>query len=163
MVKWLRHRPFTAVTWVRVPYGSPRRSKVRFAPTSFFAYSFKKRHTRASLLLLSKTQTLHSVCVFVCAAFRRFPFASSIPLAPTMARKRNGNKTPAAWRRQTAHAVGKNPPRRGAKAVSPSGRYNARVTGEAPRTAGAKNRRKRYNVCSGVVETGGLEPPTSCV
>ena len=23
MVKRLRHRPFTAVTWVRVPYGSP--------------------------------------------------------------------------------------------------------------------------------------------
>ena len=23
LVKWLRHRPFTAVTWVRVPYGSP--------------------------------------------------------------------------------------------------------------------------------------------
>ena len=26
LVKWLRHRPFTAVTWVRVPYGSPRPS-----------------------------------------------------------------------------------------------------------------------------------------
>ena len=25
LVKWLRHRPFTAVTWVRVPYGSPER------------------------------------------------------------------------------------------------------------------------------------------
>ena len=23
LVKWLRHRPFTAVTWVRIPYGSP--------------------------------------------------------------------------------------------------------------------------------------------
>ncbi|KRM95989.1 hypothetical protein FC19_GL001473 [Liquorilactobacillus aquaticus DSM 21051] len=22
MVKWLRHRPFTAVTWVQIPYGS---------------------------------------------------------------------------------------------------------------------------------------------
>ena len=22
LVKWLRHRPFTAVTWVRIPYGS---------------------------------------------------------------------------------------------------------------------------------------------
>ena len=31
LVKWLRHRPFTAVTWVRFPYGSPRRSKVRSA------------------------------------------------------------------------------------------------------------------------------------
>ena len=26
LVKRLRHRPFTAVTWVRFPYGSPRRS-----------------------------------------------------------------------------------------------------------------------------------------
>ena len=25
LVKWLRHRPFTAVTWVRVPYGSPKK------------------------------------------------------------------------------------------------------------------------------------------
>ena len=24
LVKWLRHGPFTAVTWVRVPYGSPQ-------------------------------------------------------------------------------------------------------------------------------------------
>ena len=26
LVKWLRHRPFTAVTWVRVPYGSPKKA-----------------------------------------------------------------------------------------------------------------------------------------
>ena len=26
LVKWLRHRPFTAVTWVRVPYGSPKQN-----------------------------------------------------------------------------------------------------------------------------------------
>ena len=25
LVKWLRHGPFTAVTWVRVPYGSPQK------------------------------------------------------------------------------------------------------------------------------------------
>ena len=25
LVKWLRHGPFTAVTWVRIPYGSPLR------------------------------------------------------------------------------------------------------------------------------------------
>ena len=28
LVKWLRHRPFTAVTWVRVPYGSPKESSL---------------------------------------------------------------------------------------------------------------------------------------
>ena len=35
LVKWLRHRPFTAVTWVRIPYGSPRQKKpdpFRFRP-----------------------------------------------------------------------------------------------------------------------------------
>ena len=26
LVKWLRHGPFTAVTWVRVPYGSPQKT-----------------------------------------------------------------------------------------------------------------------------------------
>ena len=26
LVKWLRHRPFTAVTWVQIPYGSPESS-----------------------------------------------------------------------------------------------------------------------------------------
>ena len=34
MVKWLRHRPFTAVTRVRVPVGSP--FKERGIPDSFF-------------------------------------------------------------------------------------------------------------------------------
>ena len=29
LVKWLRHGPFTAVTWVRVPYGSPLRQSVK--------------------------------------------------------------------------------------------------------------------------------------
>ena len=33
LVKWLRHGPFTAVTWVRVPYGSPHRQSVRGVPT----------------------------------------------------------------------------------------------------------------------------------
>ncbi len=33
LVKWLRHGPFTAVTWVRVPYGSPHRQSVRGLPT----------------------------------------------------------------------------------------------------------------------------------
>ena len=27
VVKWLRHRPFTAVSWVRIPSGSPREKK----------------------------------------------------------------------------------------------------------------------------------------
>ena len=28
LVKWLRHRPFTAVTRVRIPYGSPKFNKL---------------------------------------------------------------------------------------------------------------------------------------
>ena len=31
LVKWLRHGPFTAVTWVRVPYGSPHGNPYRVA------------------------------------------------------------------------------------------------------------------------------------
>ena len=31
LVKWLRHGPFTAVTWVRVPYGSPHGNPSRVA------------------------------------------------------------------------------------------------------------------------------------
>ena len=36
LVKWLRHRPFTAVTWVRVPYGSPKKIGVPLELRSFF-------------------------------------------------------------------------------------------------------------------------------
>ena len=35
LVKWLRHRPFTAVTRVRIPYGSLARRKSFLLPTSF--------------------------------------------------------------------------------------------------------------------------------
>ena len=35
LVKRLRHRPFTAVTWVRFPYGSPKRGHLKVS--SFFA------------------------------------------------------------------------------------------------------------------------------
>ena len=34
LVKWLRHGPFTAVTWVRIPYGSPRKKAPQDAPVS---------------------------------------------------------------------------------------------------------------------------------
>ncbi len=32
LVKRLRHGPFTAVTWVRFPYGSPKYSNPNFSP-----------------------------------------------------------------------------------------------------------------------------------
>ena len=60
MVKRLRHRPFTAVTGVRFPYGSPRRSKVRFAP--FF---FAEKRPPASLLLLFRKRS-RSRRLFAC-------------------------------------------------------------------------------------------------
>ena len=48
LVKWLRHRPFTAVTWVRVPYGSPDLKQeidtMCRSPVSFF-------YARKSLIL----------------------------------------------------------------------------------------------------------------
>ena len=39
LVKWLRHRPFTAVTWVRVPYGSPKTSAPPSGGADVFDYS----------------------------------------------------------------------------------------------------------------------------
>ena len=44
--------------WVRVPPPAPRRSKVRFAPTSFYACGTKRRHPPAPLLLLSNRDPL---------------------------------------------------------------------------------------------------------
>ena len=44
--------------WVRVPPSAPRRSKVRFAPTSFFCLRQKRRHPHAPLLLLSNCDPL---------------------------------------------------------------------------------------------------------
>ena len=37
LVKWLRHRPFTAVTWVRVPYGSPENASINPVDAFFYA------------------------------------------------------------------------------------------------------------------------------
>ena len=39
LVKRLRHRPFTAVTWVRFPYGSPKNNTPAFAGVLFFGDS----------------------------------------------------------------------------------------------------------------------------
>ena len=36
LVKRLRHGPFTAVTWVRFPYGSPKNADTAFAVPAFF-------------------------------------------------------------------------------------------------------------------------------
>ena len=44
--------------WVRVPPSAPRRSKVRFAPASFFCLRQKRRHPHAPLLLLSNCDPL---------------------------------------------------------------------------------------------------------
>ena len=45
-------------TMVRIHPPPPRRSKVRFAPTSFFAFGKKRRHPSASLPLFSKANPL---------------------------------------------------------------------------------------------------------
>ncbi len=37
LVKRLRHRPFTAVTWVRFPYGSPKNTAHRMVGCVFYA------------------------------------------------------------------------------------------------------------------------------
>ena len=42
LVKRLRHRPFTAVTWVRFPYGSPKKKRRAQACLFFFGGSFRR-------------------------------------------------------------------------------------------------------------------------
>ena len=44
LVKRLRHRPFTAVTWVRFPYGSPKRETILLNRFSFFRTSRESNH-----------------------------------------------------------------------------------------------------------------------
>ena len=41
MVKRLRHGPFTAVTWVRFPYGSPEKGSAAFAALPFLVDPFR--------------------------------------------------------------------------------------------------------------------------
>ena len=42
LVKWLRHRPFTAVTWVRFPYGSPKISSSPFRWAAYFCIIYRE-------------------------------------------------------------------------------------------------------------------------
>ena len=42
LVKRLRHRPFTAVIWVRFPYGSPKRGTILLDCSSFFLFSVRE-------------------------------------------------------------------------------------------------------------------------
>ena len=42
LVKRLRHRPFTAVTWVRFPYGSPKRSSSPFRWAAYFCIIYRE-------------------------------------------------------------------------------------------------------------------------
>ncbi len=49
LVKWLRHRPFTAVTWVRVPYGSPQKPPESFWDSGgFFQFPGRLRPPSAA-------------------------------------------------------------------------------------------------------------------
>ena len=52
-------------TWVRIPLSPPRRSKVRFAPTYFYACGIKISHPPASLLLLFRKRS-RSRRLFAC-------------------------------------------------------------------------------------------------
>ena len=58
---------------VRIHPPPPRRSKVRFAPTSFYACGKKRRHPPASLLLLSKPNPLRWASVW-CRRFAAILF-----------------------------------------------------------------------------------------
>ena len=49
LVKRLRHRPFTAVTWVRFPYGSPKKERHPSGCLSFFIVSRESNHLNATV------------------------------------------------------------------------------------------------------------------
>ena len=38
LVKWLRHRPFTAVTWVQIPYGSPEKALILLSESRLLSF-----------------------------------------------------------------------------------------------------------------------------
>ena len=73
-------------TGVRLPSSPPRRGKVRFAPTLFYAYGIKKRHPPAPWPLLFQNRS-RSLRLFACKraldASRSLPtcfgYGSSIP------------------------------------------------------------------------------------
>lgn len=56
--------------WVQVPLPAPRRSKVRFAPTSFVPMA-KRRHPPAPLLLLSKSNPLRWASIWYWVQIRK--------------------------------------------------------------------------------------------
>ena len=62
VVKRLRHRPFTAVTWVRFPYGSP----LLINPNFFligegFGFIFLCRHTNSAQKIITTTKVVVSL------------------------------------------------------------------------------------------------------
>ena len=81
LVKWLRHRPFTAVTWVRVPYGSPyggiaqlveRSPHTREVTDSSSVVSTKKRLEILKFQDVSFCVRSHSGrCAVVCPCHRK--------------------------------------------------------------------------------------------
>ncbi len=75
LVKRLRRRPLTAETGVRFPHGSPRRSKVRFAPTYFFCQKISL--PPASLLLLFRKRSRCTPAVRLQARSQRLRLLST--------------------------------------------------------------------------------------
>ena len=75
LVKWLRHRPFTAVTWVRVPYGSPRRCGLHIVRSGFFLSGQKP------LLVFSAAAHFRPIPAFagIQAGFRVFAKLPCVP------------------------------------------------------------------------------------
>ena len=61
----LRRNRYSAILYgVRIPSAVPRRSKVCFAPASFYACGKNRRHPPAPLLLLSKSRPLRWVVIW---------------------------------------------------------------------------------------------------
>lgn len=56
LVKWLRHGPFTAVTWVRIPYGSPSHR----TPVCAASYGRTREYRNGGLAQLVRAPASHA-------------------------------------------------------------------------------------------------------
>ena len=90
MVKWLRHRPFTAVTWVRVPYGSPKESSPQCGLLSFAGRDSNHVRSRRGRLHEPVRTPVNTV---ICAASRKAQMQAS----PVRVTKRKQSATRAVF------------------------------------------------------------------
>ena len=86
LVKRLRHRPFTAVTWVRFPYGSPKKKpSIRMVSFLVIRMSERTHRVRPQAFCHRQMAAMHCIAAFgkakrKCAVARRRQRRRSIPV-----------------------------------------------------------------------------------